>query len=72
MTVNDYYGINEQILGEIAADNESDYWQNCEDFYLSVLDRDINTLSEKQKDWLKKIKENVEEKEFSGYGYMNR
>lgn len=48
-----YKNIDLDLLSELAEDN--DYWEKAEKFIVSVWDRDINTLSQKQVDWVDKI-----------------
>lgn len=51
--VKDSFNIDKDNLAEKAG--ESEYWENCEKFYLQVCDKDVSTLSIKQMDWLERI-----------------
>lgn len=55
--VSKFYQIDEDEL-HIKA-QESEYWESCERFYLSVKDKNIKDVSEKQIAWLEKIVEAI-------------
>ena len=58
-TVEEFYSIDEDALAEKSC--QSEYWQNCLDFYLQNKMKPINALSKKQADWLQKIEDQLEE-----------
>lgn len=56
MKVREYYLINKKKMAELSAfTSKTIYYTCCIMFYLSVLDKDINALSEEQKNWLNRI-----------------
>lgn len=59
-TVREYYPINELLLEELA-NSKNPYWEKVVDFYEQVHERDVDTLSDGQLNWLSKIVDQLEE-----------
>lgn len=58
--VEEYYPLDEELFEELACSSE--YWAAAFDFWLKVKQRAVSSLTEKQKNWLDKIKEHLKEK----------
>jgi hypothetical protein len=41
--------------------DDNDYWESCWNFYQDVKTRSVDELTEKQKNWLMKIEDKLEE-----------
>jgi len=59
MTVGECY--EDQIDRDELFDkaSESDYWESCDTFVEQVWERDVETISPKQREWLDKIAEGL-------------
>lgn len=55
-TIMEVYKITDDEIEVIEnKGEESEYWMNCYEFIVEILDKTINQLSEKQIDWLERI-----------------
>jgi len=67
MLVKDLFGVDEEEIEEKAENEErGDFWTNSLSFYNQVKDRDIQTLSKKQTNWLEKIDDLIQQEENNG------
>ena len=57
--------INKDFI-ESKMDMETDYWKACDKFIRQRWDQDVNRLTEKQRNWLGKIREDCTEKRIGG------
>ena len=57
--VKDNYSIYDNVL--IAKAGHSSYWKNVKKFWDSVKENPVGTLSERQRRWLEKIEEAMDE-----------
>jgi len=58
MTVGEVLKLEEEEIRDKRKEY-GDYWDKSADFYKQVKDKDIKTLTQKQKDWLLKIREKL-------------
>jgi len=59
----DEFAIDEDILLNLADDEVNSYWDKSFEFYMSVKDRDYDSLTEKQIAWLERIESDMEKQE---------
>lgn len=52
--VADLYQIDEDEL-YLRAERGDEYWERSQEFFLSVKDQDVSSLSDKQEQWLDQI-----------------
>lgn len=60
--VKKYYNISDHdidVLGEMSV--ESEYYMSCFNFLYGVLNKDINSLSKAQMEWIEKIVATIKE-----------
>lgn len=56
-TVAEAFDIELSLLTDRA--DESSYWNNSRDFYISVMDRFLDEMSEEQLEWLVRIEQDL-------------
>jgi len=61
-TVESYFGFEKIDIDFISENFEGEYWDACDNFIRSNWSRDMDTMSEKQINWLTRILKNCIEK----------
>lgn len=57
--VEEVFEIDENVLSELGESSE--YWAKCHSFYQSVKVKELNSLSDKQLDWLQGIEDGMDQ-----------
>lgn len=67
MTVAEYFAAEKLTMNHVNnIRDESDYWEKAGVFVLDNWDRDLESLSHKQVEWLSRIQDDLTEKRIEG------
>lgn len=58
-TVEEAYTIEEESINQMVDETGDEYWEQSQEFWLEVREREVGSLSPKQITWLEKIEGDI-------------